>query len=271
MRIVGTKYCGHDSALCLLDTEKKTIFAMGTERITRIKHDVMDVSPVLDAYPLGSVDIVCHSLSDFALKSEEGELRAQMTHNKDIEKAIRSIIKPTYIKDLNISRSEKNKLIRKSLFTNFSAVKTYYSSKFKRAFTKNNKENNRKVFTDYIKKNFNNRDLFPEKIYFFDHHLCHAIPSYYLSPYYGEKAIALTVDGQGDGFFSKLYIFDEEAKYKSLGSSKASPLGGQGGRYLSVGRIYEHFTEAMDLRVGSDEGKVEAIFAFLVAWQLILL
>ena len=27
MRIVGTKYCGHDSALCLLDTDKKTVFA----------------------------------------------------------------------------------------------------------------------------------------------------------------------------------------------------------------------------------------------------
>ena len=96
MRIVGTKYCGHDSALCLLDTEQKTIFAMGTERVTRIKHDVMDVSPVLDAYPLGNVDVVCHSLSDFTNKSGEGELRAQMTHNKDIEKALRLIINPTY-------------------------------------------------------------------------------------------------------------------------------------------------------------------------------
>jgi len=263
MRIVGTKYCGHDSSLCLLDTEQKTIFAMGTERVTRIKHDVMDVSPVLDAYPLGNVDVVCHSLSNFETnKSGEGELRAQMTHNKDIEKALRLIIKPTYIKDLNVSRSEKNKLIRKSLFTNFSAIKAYYTSKFKRALTRNNKENNKRVFTSYIKNNFNKYNLFPEKIYFFDHHLCHAIPSYYLSPYYGKKALALTVDGQGDGFFSKLYVFDEKAKYKSLGASKATPLGGQGGRYLSVGRIYEHFTQAMDLRVGSDEGKVEALAAF---------
>ena len=39
MKIVGTKYCGHDSAICLLDTNNKTIFAMSTERVTRIKHD----------------------------------------------------------------------------------------------------------------------------------------------------------------------------------------------------------------------------------------
>ena len=264
MRIVGTKYCGHDSSLCLLDTEQKTIFAMGTERVTRIKHDVMDVSPVLDAYPLGNVDVVCHSLSDFANRSGEGELRAQMTHNKDIEKALRLIINPTYIKDLNVTRAEKNKLLFKSLLTNFPAVKAYYGAKFKRALTKNNKENNKKVFTNYIRKNFNKRNLFPKKIYFFDHHLCHAIPSYYLSPYNNEKALALTIDGQGDGFFSKLYVFDEKAKYKLIGHSKATPLGqgGQGGRYLSVGRIYEHFTQAMDLRVGSDEGKVEALAAF---------
>jgi len=234
---------------------------MGTERVTRIKHDVMDVSPVLDAYPLGNVDVVCHSLSDFANRSGEGELRAQMTHNKDIEKALRLIINPTYIKDLNVTRAEKNKLLFKSLLTNFPAVKAYYGAKFKRALTKNNKENNKKVFTNYIRKNFNKRNLFPKKIYFFDHHLCHAIPSYYLSPYNNEKALALTIDGQGDGFFSKLYVFDEKAKYKLIGYSKATPLGqgGQGGRYLSVGRIYEHFTQAMDLRVGSDEGKVEAL------------
>ena len=272
MRIVGTKYCGHDSALCLLDTEQKTIFAMGTERVTRIKHDVMDVSPVLDAYPLGNVDVVCHSLSDFENRSGEGELRAQMTHNKDIEKALRLIINPTYIKDLNVTRAEKNKLLFKSLLTNFPAVKAYYGAKFKRALTKNNKENNKKVFTNYIRKNFNKRNLFPKKIYFFDHHLCHAIPSYYLSPYNNEKALALTIDGQGDGFFSKLYVFDEKAKYKLIGYSKATPLGqgGQGGRYLSVGRIYEHFTQAMDLRVGSDEGKVEALAAFGKADQDLL-
>ena len=272
MRIVGTKYCGHDSSLCLLDTEQKTIFAMGTERVTRIKHDVMDVSPVLDAYPLGNVDVVCHSLSDFENRSGEGELRAQMTHNKDIEKALRLIINPTYIKDLNVTRAEKNKLLFKSLLTNFPAVKAYYGAKFKRALTKNNKENNKKVFTNYIRKNFNKRNLFPKKIYFFDHHLCHAIPSYYLSPYNNEKALALTIDGQGDGFFSKLYVFDEKAKYKLIGYSKATPLGqgGQGGRYLSVGRIYEHFTQAMDLRVGSDEGKVEALAAFGKADQDLL-
>ena len=48
-------------------------------------------------------------------------------------------------------------------------------------------EGNRKAFTNYIKKNFNKFNLKPKKIFFYDHHLCHAIPSYYLSPYNGKN------------------------------------------------------------------------------------
>ena len=58
MKIVGTKYCGHDSALCLIDTNEKTIFAMSTERVTRIKHDQLDISPILDSYNLEGIDYV---------------------------------------------------------------------------------------------------------------------------------------------------------------------------------------------------------------------
>ena len=155
MRIMGTKYCGHDSALCLLDTEQKTVFAMSTERVTRIKHDSLDISPIIEAYDFGSVDYAAHSYSDFEDKGHDGELREKMTHNKDIEKALRSIIKPTYAKDLSLSRLEKNTCIFKSLFTNFSAVKAYYSAKFNRALVKETPEGNRRAFTNYIQQNLN--------------------------------------------------------------------------------------------------------------------
>lgn len=261
MVIIGTKYCGHDSALCLLDTEQKTIFAMSTERVTRIKHDFLDITPILSEYKIDSVNYVAHSYNDFEDKGHDGELREKMTYNKDIEKAIRSIVKPTYIKDLNVTRSEKNKLIRKSLFTNFSAVKGYYGAKLKRALVKETPEGNRQAFISYIKKNFNKYNLYPKEVFFYDHHLCHAIPSYYLSPFNGNKALALTIDGQGDGFFSKLYSFKSDTEYELIGQSSADFLG-SGDRYLSIGRVYNYFTQAMDLRPNSDEGKVEALAAF---------
>ena len=261
MIIIGTKYCGHDSALCLLDTDKKTIFAMSTERVTRIKHDSLDITPILEEYKFDHVDYVSHSYNDFEDKGRDGELREKMTFNKDIEKAIRSIIKPTYAKDLNLTRIKKNIFIFKSIFTNFSSFKKYYSSKLKRALVKETAEGNKKAFTDYIKLNFNSFNLSPKEVFFYDHHLCHAVPSYYLSPFSGDKAIALTIDGQGDGFFSKLYIFNGIDDHELIGQSKASYMG-DGDRFLSIGRLYNYFTKAMGLRPNSDEGKVEALAAF---------
>jgi len=261
MRIAGTKYCGHDSALCLLDTDKKTVFAISTERVTRIKHDYLDITPILEAYQLDIVDYVAHSYNDFEDKGHDGELREKMTYNKEIEKALRLIIKPNYAKDLSLSRTEKNKLIFKSLFNNFSAVKSYYVAKYKRALVKETPEGSRRAFTNYIRLNFNKFNLKPKKIFFYEHHLCHAIPSYCLSPFNGDKALALTIDGQGDGFFSKLYVFNGLEDYKLIGQSTADFMGNSD-RFLSIGRLYNYFTQAMDLRPNSDEGKVEALAAF---------
>jgi carbamoyltransferase len=263
MKIVGTKYCGHDSAICLLDTKNRTVFAISTERVTRIKHDQIDVTPILEKYPMDAVDYVAHSYSDFADKGHDGELREKMTFTKDIEKALRLIIKPKYAKDMILSRVEKNKFIFKSLFGNFSAVKSYYGAKFKRAIVKESEVGNKIAFTSYIKKNFNKYGLKPKKIFFYEHHLCHATPSYYLSPFNGEKALALTIDGQGDGFFSKLFLFNGSEDYQLIGQSTADFM--DEGLFLSIGRIYEDFTRAMDLRPNSDEGKVEALAAYGIA------
>jgi len=261
MNIFGTKFCGHDSALCLIDTEKQKIFAISTERVTRIKHDFLDISPILKEYSFKKADIVAHSYCDFEDKSHDGELREKMTYNKEIEKALRLIIKPNYIKDLAINRSKKNLLIFKSLFTNPKAVYQYYSSKIKRATIKETPEGNKIAFTNYIRKVFNQNNLFPNEILFFDHHLCHALPSYYLSPFGGERAIALTLDGQGDGFFSKVFLFEDKSNFKLLGASSADFMG-EDNWFKSIGRIYSYFTEAMGFRANSDEGKVEALAAF---------
>ena len=261
MRIMGTKYCGHDSALCILDTEQKKIFAISTERVTRIKHDALDITPIMNAYDFESIDYVAHSYSDFEDKGHDGELREKMTFNKEIEKALRSIIKPVYASDLGLTRVEKNIMILKAIFTDFYAVRAYYGAKFNRALVKETPEGNKKAFTKYIKVNLAKYGLIPKKVFFYDHHLCHAIPSYYLSPFNDKKALALTIDGQGDGYFSKLYYFNGIDDHKLVGESKAKFLG-HGDKFLSIGRLYNYFTQAMDLRPNSDEGKVEALAAF---------
>ena len=269
MKIIGTKYCGHDSAICLIDTKNETIFAISTERVTRIKHDSMDITPILAEYSFDEIDYVSHSYNDFKDEGKDGELREKMTFNKDIEKAIRLIIKPKYIKDFQISKLKKNLLISKSLFINFSSVRAYYAAKIKRALVKETPQGNKIAFTEYIRKNFNKNNLNPKEILFFEHHLCHATPSYFLSPFNGQKAIALTIDGQGDGYFSKLYLFNGTNESQLIGQSKATLIG-DGDRFTSIGRIYNYFTQAMDLHPNSDEGKVEALAAFGTADQNLL-
>jgi carbamoyltransferase len=264
MKIMGTKYCGHDSAICILDTLNKEIFAISTERVTRIKHDSMDITPIIETYDFGNIDYISHSYSDFEDKGHDGELREKMTFNKDMDKALRKIINPKYASDLGITRARKNQLIFKSLFTNFSAVMEYYGAKVKRALVRETPQGNKKAFTDYIKKNLALNNLMPKDVFFFDHHLCHAIPSYYLSPFNGQEALSLTIDGQGDGYFSKLFYFNGRDNYELVGESSADFLG-EGDKFLSIGRLYNYFTSAMDLRPNSDEGKVEALAAFGIA------
>ena len=113
MRIVGTKFYGHESALCLLDTKQKTVFAMSTERVTRIKHDSIGITPILEAYDFNDVDCVTHSFADFENKGQDNELRGKMTCNKELDLLIRSFFSPLYAKDLNISKKARKKIILK--------------------------------------------------------------------------------------------------------------------------------------------------------------
>jgi len=269
MRIVGTKFYGHESALCLLDTKQKTVFAMSTERVTRIKHDSIGISPILQAYDFKDIDCVTHSMADFENKGRDNELRGKMTCNKDLELLIRSFYNPLYIKDLNISKKTRKIIILKSIISNFPGVCNYYFIRVKRALIKENSLNNKITLTKYIRKTFNKFSLFPKEIEFIDHHLCHACAAYFLSPYSSEKALSLTIDGKGDGFFSKLYLFNGN-DHELIGESLASFFGDGDHCYLSIGHIYQNFTEAMGLRANNDEGKVEALAAFGSADQNLL-
>jgi len=177
MKIIGTKFCGHDSALCFIDTKQQNIFALSTERVTRIKHDSMDITPILETYQFPNLDCVAHSYSDFDDKGKDGELRKKMTITKDIEKTLRKIIEPKYIKDLSISRREKNSKIFKALFTKPGLFFSYYFHKYRRALTYESPKINRSAYVKYIRNCFSknsitvNEIVFMTIIYVMPHHL----------------------------------------------------------------------------------------------------
>lgn len=258
MKILGTKFFGHDSALCLIDTEKKEIFAMSTERVTRIKHDWFDISPILKEYNIKDFDVCCHGFANFKNEDTCIETKANTINKLKQEKHYRNILKPQYIKDFKKNKQEKMSLFLKALFLSpMDVIKyLYYRIKSNNNISFTALKNETIVF-DYIKS-----IVKITNIKFYDHHLCHAAASYYISPFSKQESLCLTLDGQGDGYFSKAYIFNNNT-YKEIGASKVEKFNiNDNIEVTSIGEIYGNFTEAMDLRRNSDEGKVEALAAF---------
>ena len=271
MRIIGTNFMGHDSALFYIDTTNREIFAMSTERVTRIKHDDMDISPILKKYKFENVDYVCHGYANFH-ETVHPDLQKKRILTLIKQKAYRNLIKPKYIKDLYPDKKTRNSAIYKSFFQNpIDAIKNYLTLKpaFEKKFwEKNQNKTDHEVFESYIHDVFNAHGISPKKIDFYDHHLCHAAGSYFFSPFsFEKKCISMTIDGWGDGFFGKAFIFDGK-EYQLIGESPIRPVDDTGidinksHKLTSIGVLYGNFTEALGLRRYSDEGKVEALAAF---------
>lgn len=266
MRILGAKFFHHDSAVFLLDCENQEVFAMSTERVTRIKHDNIDISYVLKAYPdrFRDIDWVCHSFSD---SDKAGNIYADLCRSNIFAikhlRNYRDLVKPAYIKDLNIGRSQKFTKLMLSIFTRpYQVWLSLYYYCVSRAVSDRDTEKNKESVLNFIVDTLSECGIKSAEIDLLDHHLCHAVASYYFSEFVGEQALCLTLDGAGDGFFSKAFIV-ENGRFISVGESRnVRLLDDLSDHMTSVGGVYMRFTEAMDLHPGSDEGKVEARAAY---------
>ena len=89
-----------------------------------------------------------------------------------------------------------------------------------------------------------------EKIFFFDHHLCHALSAIKCSPYKG--GVVFTMDGKGDGFSSTLSYFDENNIYEI---DKTEDLN-------SIGQLYQAVTIYLGFKHNRHEGKITGLAAY---------
>jgi carbamoyltransferase len=271
MRIIGTNFMGHDSALFYIDTKAKEIFAMSTERVTRIKHDSKDVGPILEHYPFEDVEYVCQGYGNF-----DAKVRSDLTPQRVIgtirKKAFCDLIQPTYIKDLFPTTREKylaffesfQRDVEKTL-DDIEKLEPDFEEKFLEAHAG---QSDREILESYMREVFAENGIMPKAIEFYDHHLSHAAGAYYFSPYaYEQRCLSLTLDGWGDGYFGKAYLFEND-NYELVGESPIREVDHEGididtsHDLTSIGILYGNFTEALGLRRYSDEGKVEALAAF---------
>lgn len=93
------------------------------------------------------------------------------------------------------------------------------------------------------------------KILNFDHHLSHAATAYYASPFNREKALAFSLDAEGDGKCASVNIFNKD-KIVTLTSTS---------RENSFGWLYVYVTRFLGMKGGEDEYKVMGLAPYAKA------
>lgn len=86
----------------------------------------------------------------------------------------------------------------------------------------------------------------PSRVLRFDHHLCHAYSAYYGSPFSGQDALVLTLDGDGDGLCATV----NEVRSGLFRRVAATPA------THSPGWLYQQVTEHLGMKPREDEYKV---------------
>lgn len=262
MKILWTKFRCHDSSIFYIDTVAQEIFAMSTERVTRIKHDKHPIEKILEEYPfLKNVEYVWHT---YCMDDTIEELK-----NSELRRMIQRVYQPQYIKNLAgvYSEVETDASIKKRLIDQsqqlcpevVSRYKLYqslqwvaWSAEYDSLSTKYFKQDIARVVW-----------VHEERVSLHKHHLCHAHWSYCMSPFYGNATGVFVLDGRWDEEYSTLWSFNDQYTYKQLWSSKTWLQNNDTiFEVVSIGNVYSLITETIGLHHRSDEGKVEALAAF---------
>jgi carbamoyltransferase len=123
-------------------------------------------------------------------------------------------------------------------------VEMYPSSYWKKHLT--NPERNIRYATDRVEMVANHLRIPQAKVRRIEHHRCHATYSYYASSFRGEKVLALTIDGSGDGLNATIGEFDEAGTYTRHYQTAE----------CNIGRIYRYMTLLLGMKPNEHEFKV---------------
>lgn len=257
MRVLGVSTFGHDNSAFLVDTERQEIIAVSLERVTRIKHDNGDITPIRDAYPSLFQNLGYLCLGAEGSDRDTTKIGRGLYYGLKNKLLTYRAIKPAYIKDVvEFSRLSRLKRWRKLGLKGGALF--YWNTLLCRIF---HGDTDKPFFARVFGKAF---AVTESQVRFYDHHLCHAASAYYFSPFPNtERVTSITLDGYGDGYFSKIFTC-YQGKMQYLGGSKARtfPKATVADKVISIGTLYSNFVEAMDLTRNSDEGKVEALAAY---------
>jgi carbamoyltransferase len=272
--VIGANFLNHDSGIFCVDVRSQRVFGMTTERMTRYKHDRLPPVPVirelirewqLDPRAIGRV-IVATSL--------QSQMRHRVSRDLFTETVSwRAALKAKYLKDVVRESLRYSKLgrlgrLRRLLPTTAGRWLLYHWG------------GRRQIVPFPAMVAHEVSRLFPNasiEVCAFDHHLTHAVSGLVMSEM--DDPLLLTLDGYGDGFFSKAFIRDgaglrkvsasasvvvgDHARRKQLNASVPPHILATGiFDELTLGHFYSIITWLLGFEPISDEGKVEALAAY---------
>jgi carbamoyltransferase len=273
--IIGANFLNHDSAIFAIDVRNERAFGMSTERITRYKHDRLPPVPVIHEL-ISEFGIDPSTVRRVTVATPlETQLQSRVEAGLYTKTAsLRDLLHVKYLKDVvreserysHMPRSRKWKLLLSS-----PAGRRYLAHRIRMNGKTTCFES---MVASEVSRFFPNAKI---EVRAFDHHRAHAIGAYFLSGF--TDPLSVTLDGWGDGAFSKIFV-GGGSELTEVSVSKAVSVRGRAERLrlngqiephvlesgifdeLSLGHFYSIITWLLGFEPGSDEGKVEALAAY---------
>ncbi len=226
MYTIGIHY-GHDSNVSLIE-DGKCIFAISEERLTRVKFD--------NRWPKEGIKYIFEKFKlnpeNIAAVAVVGSSKQEETSGGSIENIYKKFGKQTNSFIKMISR----------IINPFDNIFDFLKIR-------------KKITISFIKKKIFELGIKNDRIFFLDHHFCHAVGAFYASNF--KEALIITCDGKGDDSCHKSFIGSKnENGLSSLKFiAKSDPID-------SIGFFYSTITEFLGFKRMRHEGKITGLAAF---------
>lgn len=262
---IGVKPAGHDSAIFVVDPDRRQVLGLSCERLTRHKHDAQTPTPAFLAFidewgldPQEKYEIVL--ASSFIFYEQEEKISISHVESTFM---LRKLLGARFSGELQpkinavMAASDRERLI------------FLLSSPLGRQVFAREEQPESRPATAYLAEQLS--ALLPGatiRIRQFDHQACHALSAWASFP--EPSGLSITMDGVGnDKAFSRVHRITaagiEELAASAVPSWTVALDAGEGRKRLllcSPGGVYAWFTEFLGFAPNADEGKVEALAAF---------
>lgn len=221
----------HESGICLIKN-KKVIFAINEERISRLKNDQnfpeKSIKLALKKFKINTKEISAVCVAGISRESDNIPTNNNLTDNSNLIPFEISLLG-------NLSNYFIFKKILKSNFF-FYFLTIFFKIKLIK----------RKIL---IKQKLKNLNINSKNIFFFDHHLCHIFSAFSSSKF--SNSLIVSNDGMGDGLCSRI-VFIKKNKITLLSKNSF---------YNSLAMIYGYCSDLCGFKKNHHNGKTTGISA----------